>query len=148
MYALEEDEWELLRQVQDVLKVMVFACGYLVARTTGPEGCNLVFLLLDTNLSMVIPAMDYIDMAFTTGLLKKERLDPTIRAALGLAKCTLNRYYSLADSSNLYQIAMGKSINFMSFHSLINLHASVAPSPQTRLLQASWVASRMGVNCS
>jgi len=56
MYALEEDEWELLRQVRDVLKVMVFACGchmsltcgYLVACTTGPEGRNLVFLSLDT----------------------------------------------------------------------------------------------------
>ncbi|KIM52383.1 hypothetical protein SCLCIDRAFT_53909, partial [Scleroderma citrinum Foug A] len=55
---------------------------------------------------MVIPAMDYIDTTFTTGLLKKEQLDPTIRAAVGLAKWTLNRYYSLTDTSELYHIAM------------------------------------------
>ena len=59
MYALEEDEWELLRQVRDVLKVMVFACGchmsltcgYLAACTTGPEGCNLVFISLARHLT-------------------------------------------------------------------------------------------------
>lgn len=60
------------------------------------------------NLAMVILVMDYIDSVFTTGLLNKECLDPAIRAALGLAKRTLNKYYSSTDLSKLYWIAMGK----------------------------------------
>ena len=63
------------------------------------------------NLAMVIPTMDYIDTTFTTGLLKKEQLNPTICAAVGLAKRTLNRYYSLTDTSELYRIAMGTYIH-------------------------------------
>ncbi|KIL61192.1 hypothetical protein M378DRAFT_48619, partial [Amanita muscaria Koide BX008] len=58
------------------------------------------------NLAMVIPAMDYIDETFTNGILNKRKLDPAIRAAIGLAKKTLNRYYTLTDSSDLYRIAM------------------------------------------
>ena len=42
------------------------------------------------NLVMVIPAMDYINEIFTTGLLNDKRLDPAIRTAIGLAKTTLN----------------------------------------------------------
>ncbi|KIM52113.1 hypothetical protein SCLCIDRAFT_40861, partial [Scleroderma citrinum Foug A] len=55
---------------------------------------------------MVIPAMDYIDEVFTNSALKKEVLHPAIRAAIGLGKRTLNHYYSLTDSSELYRIAM------------------------------------------
>jgi hypothetical protein len=55
---------------------------------------------------MVIPAMDHIDQVFTNCILKKELLEPAIRAALGLAKRTLNRYYSLTDKSEVYRIAM------------------------------------------
>ncbi|KAF8667473.1 hypothetical protein AX14_006338 [Amanita brunnescens Koide BX004] len=55
---------------------------------------------------MVMPTMDYIDEIFTTGLLNDQRLDPAIHAAIGLAKKTLNRYYSKTDTSDLYRIAM------------------------------------------
>jgi hypothetical protein len=57
---------------------------------------------------MVIPAMDHIDSMFTNGIIQNEHLDPAIRAALGLAKCTLNRYYSRTDSSVVYRIAMSR----------------------------------------
>ena len=56
---------------------------------------------------MVIPAMDYIDETFTNGVLDSKSLSPAIRAALKLAKMTLNRYYSLTDSSDVYRIAIG-----------------------------------------
>lgn len=72
------------------------------------KDATLFFSRLTPNLTMVIPAMDYIDEVFTKGILQRTMLDPAIRAALGLAKKTLNRYYSLTDSSNLYCIAMGK----------------------------------------
>ena len=60
------------------------------------------------NLVMVIPAMDYIDEVFTTGMLQRNMLDPAICAAVGLAKKTLNKYYECTDASKLYHIAMGK----------------------------------------
>jgi hypothetical protein len=60
---------------------------------------------------MVIPAMDLINGMFTNFILKKQALNPTIHSALGLAKCTLNRYYSLTDSSDIYHIAMSEPLN-------------------------------------
>ena len=57
---------------------------------------------------MVIPAMDYVDEVFTTGMLDHTRFDPAIRATIGLAKMTLNKYYSLTDSSKVYRIVMSK----------------------------------------
>ena len=57
---------------------------------------------------MVIPAVDYVDEVFTTGMLNHNHFDPTIRTTVGLAKNTLNKYYSLTDSSKVYCIAMSK----------------------------------------
>ena len=89
---------------------------------------------------MVIPAMDYIDTTFTTGLLKKEQLDPAIRAAVGLAKRTLNRYYSLTDTSELYCIVMGTYIHFSMALSPVDLSPTVL-HPRYKLeyfKQAGW----------
>ena len=57
---------------------------------------------------MVIPAMDYVDEVFTTGMLDHTHFDPAICATIRLAKKTLNKYYSLTDSSKVYCIAMSK----------------------------------------
>ena len=65
---------------------------------------------------MVIPTMDYIDKVFTNGALKKEVLHPAIRAVIGLGKRTLNHYYSLTDSSELYRIAMGKQLTVINVY--------------------------------
>ena len=59
------------------------------------------------NLATVIPAMDEIKKRFT----KTSRdltFDKAIRSALGLANATLNKYYSLTNSSDTYHIAMGR----------------------------------------
>ncbi|KIM57277.1 hypothetical protein SCLCIDRAFT_130824 [Scleroderma citrinum Foug A] len=55
---------------------------------------------------MVIPAMDYINEVFTTGMLNQQCFDPAIRSAVGLIKNTLNKYYLLTDSSKVYHITM------------------------------------------
>ncbi|KIJ21099.1 hypothetical protein PAXINDRAFT_6879 [Paxillus involutus ATCC 200175] len=55
---------------------------------------------------MVIPAMDHIDSVLTDGILNSKALNPAIRAVLRLAKHTLNRYYSLTDTSETYRITM------------------------------------------
>jgi hypothetical protein len=60
------------------------------------------------NLAMVIPAMDYINEVFTTGMLAEEAFNPAICAAVGLAKKTLNKYYSLTDLSRVYCMAISK----------------------------------------
>ncbi|KAG2032500.1 hypothetical protein BDR03DRAFT_873784 [Suillus americanus] len=91
-YELSEDEWPLVKQLRDVLKIL--------------KDVTLYFSCSTPNLAMVIPAMDHIDQVFTNCILKKELPEPAIHAALGLAKCTLNRYYSLTDKYKVYQIAM------------------------------------------
>jgi len=52
-------------------------------------------------------AMDHIDTVFTNGIINTKTLHPALRAALRIAKITLNRYYSLIDESETYRIAMG-----------------------------------------
>lgn len=59
------------------------------------------------NLAAVIPVMDAFDEHLTNYSLDRKIL-PSIRAAVGLAKKTLNRYYGRTDESNAYRIAMGK----------------------------------------
>jgi hypothetical protein len=58
------------------------------------------------NIAAVIPTMDAIDEVLTTQSLDKVHLDPAIRAALSLAKKTLNKYYNLTDDSEIYRMAM------------------------------------------
>jgi hypothetical protein len=53
--------------------------------------------------------MDHIDTFFTNAIAPSGKKSPAIRAALGIAKKTLNRYYSLTDASETYRIAMGAS---------------------------------------
>jgi hypothetical protein len=52
--------------------------------------------------------MDHIDEVLTT-----QSFDPVysaaVRTSLNMAKRTLNRYYELTDSSDVYRITMGKS---------------------------------------
>jgi hypothetical protein len=60
----------------------------------------------------VILAMDHIDMYFTNMALDQSK-SVAIRAAVGLAKKTLNRYYSLMDSSEVYRIVMGESLFYI-----------------------------------
>jgi hypothetical protein len=51
--------------------------------------------------------MDHIDTYFTNMIAPSSGKNWAIRAALEVAKTTLNRYYSLTDTSETYRIAMG-----------------------------------------
>ncbi|KIM66377.1 hypothetical protein SCLCIDRAFT_21879 [Scleroderma citrinum Foug A] len=81
-YALDKHEWKVLKDA-----TLFFSHG-------------------TPNLAMVIPAMDYIDEVFMTGMLNQQCFDPAICSAVGLAKNTLNKYYSLTNSSKVYRIMM------------------------------------------
>lgn len=56
--------------------------------------------------------MDFLDSCFTDAITPsdKQTKKVAIRAALEVAKKTLNRYYSLTDDSDVYRIAMGASL--------------------------------------
>lgn len=61
---------------------------------------------------MVIPAMDFINDKLTAHA-HDRTLSLAIKASLTLGKKTLNRYYSLTDSSEVYHIAMGAWFTFL-----------------------------------
>ena len=77
--------------------------------------------------------MDYIDEAFTNGILNKKELDPAVWAAMGLVKKTLNRYYTLTDASELYRIAMGKFFFFFCFLFTLLIPRLVVLHPRHKL---------------
>ena len=79
------------------------------------------------NLATVIPVMDHIDTIFTNACLPTSPNHPAVRAAIGIAKKALNRYYSPADAPELYRIAMGTIIN-KSFYT-VQLILVVSASP-------------------
>jgi hypothetical protein len=69
------------------------------------KDATLFFSRSTPNLATVIPAMDHIDETLTTSSLDP-KYSPSLRAALGIAKKTLNRYYNATDQSEVYRIAM------------------------------------------
>ncbi|TFK47876.1 hypothetical protein OE88DRAFT_1606907, partial [Heliocybe sulcata] len=88
-YELSDEEWDVLQQLCDVLK-----------------DATLFFSRATPNLATVIPAMDHIDNFFTDVIRDKSKYGAPLRAAIAIGKKTLNRYYNLTDSSELYRIAM------------------------------------------
>ena len=86
------------------------------------KDATLFFSRSTPNLATVIPAMDHIDKLLSTNSLDA-KYEPSIRAALGIAKKTLNRYYDKTDSSEVYRIAMGEC-SFTNLHLSHLLHCS------------------------
>ena len=67
---------------------------------------TLFFSQDSASIAAVIPAMDKLHDHLNT---RTGRLyHPAIRAAMRLARNTINRYYSMTDLSSAYRIAMGK----------------------------------------
>ncbi|KAG1783140.1 hypothetical protein EV702DRAFT_959578, partial [Suillus placidus] len=90
-FELDENEWEIARQLCDILKVL--------------KDATLFFSRSTPDLATVIPAMDLIDERLTTYSHDTKFL-LSIHSAVGLAKKTLDRYYQLMDKSEVYRIAM------------------------------------------
>lgn len=55
--------------------------------------------------------MDHIDAHLTTASLNEQSYDFALRVAAGLSQKTLNKYYSLTDTSKAYRIAMSKLLH-------------------------------------
>ncbi|KAG2085570.1 uncharacterized protein F5147DRAFT_588943 [Suillus discolor] len=90
-FELSEKEWKIATQLCDTLAILKDATTYFSRATP--------------NLATVIPAMDHIDESLTTHSFD-QNLNSAIHAALTMGKKTLDRYYSLTDSSQTYRIAM------------------------------------------
>ena len=88
---------------------------------------------------MVIPAMDHIDQVLSSQSIDKVKFDAPIRVAIAMGKKTLNRYYTLTDLSEVYRIAMSKTLSFLSppITHFTNLFHSSSPYAQACLLQES-----------
>jgi hypothetical protein len=70
------------------------------------KDATLFFSRSTPNLATIIPAMDFINDKLTAHAHDRS-LSPAIKASLELGKKTLNRYYALTDSSEVYRVAMG-----------------------------------------
>lgn len=108
-YELDDGEWKIAEQLRDTLKVRVsqrpqFEYSRYLLQIF--KDATLFFSRSTPCLATVIPAMDHIDETLTTNSLD-HKFEPSIRAALGIAKKTLNRYYNATDQSEVYRIAMG-----------------------------------------
>ncbi|TFK85082.1 hypothetical protein K466DRAFT_464726, partial [Polyporus arcularius HHB13444] len=90
-FELSSQEWEILQQLRDLLKVF--------------KDTTLFFSRGSPNITMVIPAMDLIDNTLTKAI-RNENLDDAIRTAVGLVKRVLSKYYKLSDLSSMYRIAL------------------------------------------
>jgi hypothetical protein len=91
---LNNADWKIARQLRDTLKIF--------------KDATLFFSRGTPNLATVIPAMDLIDEHLTTESINRA-LSVPIRAALSIAKTTMNKYYTKTDLSEVYRIAMGEN---------------------------------------
>ncbi|KJA19986.1 hypothetical protein HYPSUDRAFT_142979 [Hypholoma sublateritium FD-334 SS-4] len=88
---LTAEEWKIVTQLSEVLMALKHATEFFSRATP--------------NLAHVILVMDNINDRLTAQA-NNDAYSPAIRAALGIAKKTLNRYYSRTDDSEAYRIAM------------------------------------------
>ncbi|THV01552.1 hypothetical protein K435DRAFT_576173, partial [Dendrothele bispora CBS 962.96] len=88
-YVLTSAEWKIVAQLKEVLSILKDATIYFSRATP--------------NLATVIPSMDYINSEFEKMTLDRD-LDPAIRAAISLAKVTINKYYT--KTSDVHRKAM------------------------------------------
>lgn len=112
-YELDDDEWMIAIQLRNTLKVTVmshfgsfFPFLLFFGRHQIFKDATLFFSRSTPCLATVIPAMDHIDETLTNHSLDLN-YEPSIRAALGISKKTLNKYYNATDQSEVYRIAMG-----------------------------------------
>ncbi|KAH9981720.1 hypothetical protein BJV74DRAFT_797816 [Russula compacta] len=91
-FELDEEEWAIAEELQDMLKIL--------------KDATLFFSCGTPSLLTVLPAIDHINSMFTDYTLPTSKTHPAVCAAVEINKKTLNKYYSLTDYLELYQIAM------------------------------------------
>jgi hypothetical protein len=108
------------------------------------KDATLFFLCATPNLATVIPAMNHIDERLTSNSINRAKFEPSIRVSLALTKKTLNRYYDLTDSSEVYRIAMvmfTETYHLILYSFFIIPHCNLVLHPRHKLSyfrQAGW----------
>ncbi|KIM53898.1 hypothetical protein SCLCIDRAFT_137924, partial [Scleroderma citrinum Foug A] len=110
-FELAEDEWELVKQLCTVLK-----------------DTTLYFSRATPNLATMIPAMDHVHEQLSL-FSCDQKYSPSIHMAVSLATKTLNRYYGLTDSSEVYHITVMTVPN--PYLGLVNTLILVRPLPSS-----------------
>ncbi len=69
----------------------------------------------DTNLALVIPAMDKLGKMLSTAIIAKSKTDKVVlckplKAAILITKDTLDKYYLLSDLSEVYCLTVSTSL--------------------------------------
>lgn len=123
-YELSKEEWEIAGQLRDVLKVgrallrlhnhveltaCCRACAFLLSSSLPSSqvflDATLYFSQAAPTIALVIPAMDKLDQRLATDSIDC-KYKPCVRAAVVLAKETINKYYGKTDECHIYRIAM------------------------------------------
>ena len=107
----------------------------------------LFFSQATPNLAIVIPAMDHIDHQLQT-FAQDQKYLLSVRAAISLARKTLNHYYLLMDNSKVYQITMSEHLSSMTVN-LLTAHPSIVLHPCHKLTyfknmdwEANWISQQ------
>jgi len=131
-YELKDFEWKIVEELRDCLKVCKF-CFILFLYLLFLQIFKTVTLEFSTDtpcVANVIPAMDRMH-ADLLAAGENEDYSTAIRAALKVGIHLLNKYYSITDNSEIYRIAMSKSITISNWNRLIILLVSSSPNSQT-----------------
>lgn len=114
-FALTSTEWTILDQLREVLKVCYYFYSLFYDLRVGQalKDATLYFSHSDANLALVIPAMDKLGKMFRTATIVKSKTDQLklcnpLKAALLVAKDTLDKYYLLSDASEIYRLAISR----------------------------------------
>ena len=103
-----EDSCTASRHIEGAWLFILEINSHLIVRSQIFKDATLFFSCSTPSLATVIPAMNHIDETLTSHSLDL-KFEPSIRAALGIAKKTLNQYYNATDQSEVYCITMGMS---------------------------------------
>ncbi|KAE9403727.1 hypothetical protein BT96DRAFT_814525 [Gymnopus androsaceus JB14] len=103
-YELSDTQWEIVDDLIHVLEI--FKNATLLFSKDSKDS--------ESTISQVIPMMDVIDdflvnagpAPVTNAPSNKRNLHPAVKAAIALAKATMNHYYLFTDDSNIYWITM------------------------------------------
>lgn len=131
-YELDEKEWELVRQLCDVLEVRdatSLSFSILIYTLQLFKDATLFFSRATPHLATVIPAMDHIDAHLATAI-RDLAYSPAIRASLALGKDHLNKYYDMSDDSEVYRISMSKYSTLKLFYLMKMSFNSLTPTIQ------------------
>lgn len=93
----------------------------------------------NATLATVIPAMDQLDTVLATAVISKAdgsklTIGAPVKAALLVAKDTLNRYYKLSDESELYRLAIS-AYSFSFYHFLLIRYIVLHPQYKLQYFQ-------------